>query len=191
MNLAPPAGSPASQRPYQVGRALGSKAGKPVQVTVEWLIDTGADIGVVRKAIGDRFDLTPTAASASPTTGGGGIIVKSGLRVEFRAEDHHGVSHTLLVSRSLGVKSNNNGSDIVGMDQLASAGVTVSWDPGGRTGALQVKPPTTSAAAAPSGSASLPRPGPSPAIVDHGSWLDVGGVRIDKRLWRAPGRRAD
>jgi hypothetical protein len=164
------------------------KAGKSVQVPVEWLVDTGADIGVVDKAIGDRFDLTSTGASASPTTGGGGIIVKAGLDAEFAAEDTSGASHTIRASLPVGVKSVTTGSNIVGMDQLASFSVTVDWDPAGGTGTLRTPLPPPSAAAPPASTASgsLRRPGPPPAIVDHGTWLDIGGIRVEKNLWRKP-----
>ena len=76
------------------------------------MIDTGADIGVVRKSIGDSFDMLATAASASPTTGGGGILIKIGLNALCTAEDSAG--------------SNNAGSDILGMDQLGSLAVDVT-----------------------------------------------------------------
>jgi hypothetical protein len=182
MNLGPPASSPGSRRPYQAGHASGTKAGKPVRVAVEWLVDTGADIGVVRNGVGANFDLVATAASASPTTGGGGILVKRGLRVEFAAEDSAGASHAMASSLPVGVKSTNTGSDILGMDQLASVGVEVTWKPDVRTGALLI-PPVGPPAPAPAPGPTT-KTAPPPGITDHGTWLDIGGVRLEKRLWR-------
>lgn len=154
-------------------------------MSVEWLIDTGADIGVVRKAVGDQFDLIATGASASPTTGGGGILVRTGLQAEFEAEDRSGVHHKLRVSEPVAVKSNNSSSDILGMDQLAAVAVEVTWNPAAQTGTLRINSaqPSSSTTSPPAGSVSK-RPNPPPVIVDHGTWVDIGGVRIEKRLWK-------
>jgi hypothetical protein len=186
MNLGPPSASPTNQRPHQQGRALGTKAGAPVQLSVEWLVDTGADVGGVHQAVGNSFDLVATAASASPTTGGGGMIVKTGLQVEFTAEDAAGAAHTILASQAVAVKSNNSGSNVIGVDQLAGAGVTVDWDAAAQTGTLEIKTPPPAGSAATSTSAQRAVPAPPPAIVDHGTWLSIDGVRVDKRLWRVP-----
>jgi hypothetical protein len=186
MNLGPPATAPGNRRPHQMGRALGFDAsGAPVAAAVEWMFDTGADVGVVRNSVGNRFQLTATGASASPTTGGGGILVKNGLQVEFAAEDPSGVSVTVVVTGSVGVKSNNAGSDILGMDQLASRGARVTWDPTARAGTVII--PAVSPAASPAPpprpmSTLISPPQRDQVIVDHGTWLDVGGVRVEKRL---------
>jgi hypothetical protein len=189
MNLGPPAAKPSSQRPYQPGNASGTKAGAPVRVAVEWMVDTGAEIGTVTKRIGDSFDLVATAASASPTTGGGGILVKTGMVAEFMAEDNAGTQQALSSSSAVGVKSNNSGSEILGVDQLAALAVEVEWDPARRRGTLKIstaaKSLPASAPMQPTATGSKPSLRPPLSIVDHGTWLDVGGVRLEKRQgWR-------
>ncbi len=174
MNLGPPISNSGSQRPYQAGHASGIKVGKPIRVAVEWMVDTGADIGVVRKTVGDNFDLVVTAGSASSTTGGGGILIKTG-------EDVAGASHPMTSILPVGVKSNDAGSDILGMEQLGSLGVEVIWKPDVRAGTLMIRAftaSTTTPAHIPA-TKSIPPSG----ITDHGTWLDVGAVRIEKRHW--------
>lgn len=163
--------------------------GAPVRVPVEWMIDTGADIAVVRQRIGRQFTLSPLAASASPTTGGGGILVMQGLQIEFFAEDPSGAQVPVTAAGPVGVKSNDAGSDIIGMEDLAAQQVSVQWDAARQTGALTI--PAASAA-------TMPFPAPAPGaprtagargsgaagVVDHGTWLAIDGVRIEKRLWR-------
>jgi hypothetical protein len=104
---------------------------------VEWLIDTGAVISVVTQGVANQFDLTPTGGSASATTGGGGILVKSGLKTEFEIEDLSGNSKTVTCSLDIGVKPNNKGSDILGVDQLNNVSAAIDWDPVYRTGKLR------------------------------------------------------
>jgi hypothetical protein len=122
-------------RPFQTGKLGGSKNGLSLEVANEWLIDTGATVSAITKSKGDQFDLTPTGASASATTGGGGIIMKSGLTATFVVFDslmkaNRDVSSALDV----GVKPNDYGSEILGMDQLANVGANVRWDPTAQDG---------------------------------------------------------
>jgi hypothetical protein len=155
------------------------------------MVDSGADIGVVRSSVGNQLALTATGVSASPTTGGGGIIIKTGLQVGFSAEDPHGASVTIADTAPVGVKSNNSGSDIIGVDQLAAHAVSLEWDAAARTGKLTVQTPAASSAVGPKGLLPFLMRRLSPiasssekTIVDHGTWIDVAGVRIEKRLWR-------
>jgi hypothetical protein len=136
-SLSPPTANPSDRRPHQTGAASGSKSGAVVQASVEWLIDTGAQISVVTSNTGNQFDLTPTGGSAAATTGGVGILVKSGLTCKFEAEDSSGVTNTLTGSLDVGVKPNNSGGEILGMDQLNAAQVEVIWDPRYRSGKLR------------------------------------------------------
>lgn len=194
MNLGPPAANPGSERPHQDGHASGTKSGAPVRIAIEWMVDTGSDITTVLNATGAKFDLTATGASASPTTGGGGILVYTGLAAEFTAEDRtSGTAYPMTSMQPLGVKSGNTGSEILGMDALSSNAVEVEWRPAARLGTLWIVPP--SFAKAPTGSGTFARSdaaadGNSPlvaaprGITDHRTWVDVGGVRVEKRLWR-------
>lgn len=175
MNLFPPSSRPLQQRPHQSGAAIGTKSSKPARANVEWLVDTGAELGCVRHTIGSQFDLAATGASASPTSGGVGILIMNGLEAEFNAEDAFGVSHTLRATQSVAVKSNNAGSDILGMDQLASLNVTIEWDPQVQKGTLTITGKSGPHKAVPASTMSTPQ------IVDHGTWVDVGGVRVEKR----------
>lgn len=137
MNLRSSNANHHSLRPHQTGHVAGRKSGTHVRFEIEWMIDTGADIGVVRKIVGDKFDLVATAASASPTNGGGGILIKQGLQVEFTAEDSVGIPRAMRSALPVGVKSSNAGSDIIGMDQLATLNVEVNWSPNSRVGTLK------------------------------------------------------
>jgi hypothetical protein len=136
-NLAPPSGNSSDRRPHQQGEARGFKSGLPVSADKEWMVDTGAQISVITKSNGDKFDLTAVGGSASGTTGGGRILVKSGLEMVFEVFDPAGVATTVTCSLDVGVKPNNKGSEILGMDQIADVGAIVEWDPGTRTGRLR------------------------------------------------------
>lgn len=136
-NLGPPSWDHAQRRPHQSGQARGNKRGLPVSVNVEWMVDTGAELSVVTKAVGARFKLTPAGGSASGTTGGGGIIVKSGMEVVFEVFDPGGSAVAITSSLDVGVKPNNDGSEILGVDQIDYAGAIIEWDPGTLTGRLR------------------------------------------------------
>jgi hypothetical protein len=135
-NLGPPSTNPFDRRPHQMGKATGYKFGSFVSVSKEFLIDSGADISCITKSNADRFDLTATGGSASATTGGGGILVKSGLTMIFDIFDKVGNQKSVHCSLDVGVKPNNNGSDILGMDQLNHVSAAVEWDPAHRSGKL-------------------------------------------------------
>ena len=134
--LGTPSGSPASRRPHAVGEAEGILAGTPVVYTVEWLVDTGAEVAVVQDRVGQCFDLSPTGATATGTTGGRAILMTRGMTVHVPTEDAMGGLSVRGSSRDVGVKSDNTGSNLVGVDQLADCGVTVEWDPLQRSGRL-------------------------------------------------------
>jgi hypothetical protein len=136
MSIGPPAGTTSSICPYQQGKARGRRFGLHVARDVEWLIDTGADISAVWNSIGAAFDVKSIGATASGTTGGGGIQIVTGIVAEFQAEDSSGRAHTVSGGRHMGIKSGDTGSNIFGMDSMAAAGATVSWDPNGGAGLL-------------------------------------------------------
>ena len=134
--LTTPAAARRSRRPHARGEARGSKRGRSVTKTVEWLLDSGADVTVVQKQVGDCFDLVATGASASPTTGSRGILMKRGMTVSVTVEDGTGVQRSAASALDVGVKPDNAGSNLVGMEQLAAAGAVLEWDPVRRTGRL-------------------------------------------------------
>jgi len=135
-NLGSPSSNSSDHRPHQVGKATGYKAGNPVTVGKEWLIDTGAQISCITKSNGDQFDLTLTGGSASGTTGGGGILVKSGLTMWFEIFDKAGAPKSVSCNLDVGVKPNNSGSEILGVDQLQHVGAAIEWDPSAQNGRL-------------------------------------------------------
>jgi hypothetical protein len=139
MNLGPPSTGGLTRRPFQSGQARGYLRGAPNSVTVEWLVDTGADIATVWDSVGSQFDRTRSIGfSAKPTTGGGGIQVVDGIEVEFSVEDAAGNPTTLVVGGMVAVKSNDATNNLLGMEQLAAAGASVEWDPSGRAGTLRI-----------------------------------------------------
>ena len=110
------------QEPHQQGEAGGYKWGAAVVSKTEWLIDTGAQISVVTNSKGALFDLTPAGGSASGTTGGGGILIKSGLKMIFEIFDAGGAAMQVTCNLDIGVKPNDDGSEILGMDQIERVG---------------------------------------------------------------------
>src|SRR5262249_43367258 len=94
-NLGPPTTNPNDRRPHQTGTAEGLSGGLLVTVSKEWMIDTGAQVSCITKDNADQFDLTPTGGSASATTGGGGILMKSGLTMKFEIIDSSGAAKTV------------------------------------------------------------------------------------------------
>jgi hypothetical protein len=135
-NLGPPSSNSSDHRPHQVGKATGYKAGNPVTAQKEWLVDTGAQISCITSSNAAQFDLKLTGGSASATTGGGGILVKTGLTMWFEIFDKAGASKSVSCSLNVGVKPNNSGSEILGVDQLEQVGAAVEWDPGTQDGRL-------------------------------------------------------
>ena len=139
MSLGPGSSDPTTHRPFQAGRVLGDENGVRVAENVEWLVDTGADIVAVWDRVGSRFDaVQAVGATASPTTGGGGMQVVTGIDAEFLVEDASGKMITRQVSGFVAVKSNNAASNVLGVAQLATAGARVEWDPSARSGSLRI-----------------------------------------------------
>jgi len=120
-------------RPFHSGQVSGTKSSVPVSQALEWLIDTGAQISVVHSSTGALFDLGPSTlagASARATTGSTGIALHSGLTVEFDVLQRSGATRPVACSAlDVGIKSNNSGSEILGMDQLEAERASVHWNP--------------------------------------------------------------
>ena len=147
MTLGPAQSGVKPDCPFQQGSAHGTKNSIPVQQAIEWLIDTGAEIAVVRANVGSQFDVVSAGFSASPTTGGGGIQVVTGVDVCFTVEDPSGAAHQVVSSRYVGIKSQNAGSNLIGMAQIADVQAEVRWDPGTKCVALRVPAPAVSSRA--------------------------------------------
>ena len=127
MTLLPPSGGPSNRRPHQLGRLHGTrKTGAAGSVVVEWLIDSGSDVAVVQARVGAVFDTKVTGATASPTTGGAGILMVRGLEVEIQVDSGSG-TYPVRVNTDVGIKSSDAGSNIVGVAELQAAGATLVW----------------------------------------------------------------
>lgn len=128
-NLHASPSNPRDPRPFQIGEIEGFKSGLLKTALKEWLVHTGAAISALTKDNADEFDLVPLGGSASATTGGGGILIKAGVVMIFTLLETSGVNRKVRCSLPVGVKANNSGSEILGMDQLASVQAKVRWDP--------------------------------------------------------------
>ena len=129
-------------RPQQKGRVVGidQYSGQDHSVAVTWLVDTGAELTTVRDCVGREFSYRRVrGATASTTTGGGGILVVTGLEAEFSVTNALGKVLPVRSSKVMGVKSNNSGSDLLGMIQLADKSAIVDWDPRNGLGSLRVR----------------------------------------------------
>ena len=135
-NLGPSSKDPTDQRPHQKGKAKGKKNGQDVEAEKEWMFDTGATVSAITKNNADKFDLTPVGATASGTTGGGGIIMKRGLTMVFSIIGRDGNPKEVRCSLNVGVKPNNSGSEIIGMDQIATVNAVILWNPKTQTGRI-------------------------------------------------------
>lgn len=134
--LSAPSGASSNRRPHQLGRVHGTRTnGTPGSCRVEWLIDSGADVAVVQKQVGALFTTKATGATASPTSGGPGILMVTGLDIEMEIVSAN-YSYPRRVRTDVGIKSSNDGSNIVGVAELDVAAVTLIWSAAQRAGAL-------------------------------------------------------
>jgi hypothetical protein len=133
-NLRASSANPHDPRPFQAGWVEGTRNKVPLTAAKEWLVDTGASISALTMSNAAQFDLIPLGGSASATTGGGGILIKAGLTMVFTVLDITGSNRWVRCSLPIGVKPNDQGSEILGMDQLAHVGAKVRWDPSAQDG---------------------------------------------------------
>jgi len=137
-NLSTPAGNSSDKRPHQAGLAIGTNTWfLTSSVSIEWMVDTGAEIACITQATANNFRLKNTGGSAAATTGGGGILIKSGLTTEFEVIDSSGNCTKVQCTLDVGVKPNNAGSEILGMDQIENAKAIVEWEPKSGKGRLR------------------------------------------------------
>ena len=138
-NLSTPTGNSSDKRPHQSGLAIGTNTWfLTSSVTIEWMVDTGAEIACVTQGTANNFRLKNTGGSASATTGGGGILVKSGLTTEFEVIDSSGNRKYVQCKLDVAVKPNNAGSEILGMDQIEDAKAVVEWEPKSGKGRIRL-----------------------------------------------------
>jgi hypothetical protein len=138
VTLRSPGASPHSLRPA-VGGSLRGVFGAPAAARpVEWILDTGAEITTVRRSVGEGLGATPTAWTASPTTGAGGIRVVDGLAVSFEARDADGAPRAVTVGGYVGIKDTDRMGDLLGMQQVALGRARIFWDPAARRGVLRL-----------------------------------------------------
>jgi hypothetical protein len=138
-NLGRFSGNASDPRPHQDGKIEGTKHGSSVTIDVEWLVDTGAEVSAITNSNANQFDLVSVAGSASATTGGGGIVMMSGVSTVFEMLDVHSNPQQVKCSLKIGVKPNNHGSEILGMDRAAYVSAVVEWDPTSRKGRLRIR----------------------------------------------------
>ena len=125
------------QRPHQDGTAEGDLNGTPVVEPVTWLIDSGAEIGAVRKYRRAQFSTTPYHAYGGQGAGGNsGISVHAGIEVVLEGVDPAGGAVRLSSTRPVGVWNSSRPSEVIGMDQLEEMNATLTWDPASGTGSL-------------------------------------------------------
>jgi hypothetical protein len=136
-----PSRSGSSIRPFQRGRITGRSRGAVVSEDVEWLVDTGSDITVVRNRVGSVFETTSRGLTASPTTGGQSIQVVTGLAAEFEVEDLRRRRRWVQAGGYVGIKPNDAASDLLGMQQVADVEATVTWSPSRRRGSISHRRP--------------------------------------------------
>jgi hypothetical protein len=130
----------ADPRPFQFGRVEGvTKSGVRLSKGKQWLADTGAAVSAITKSNADDFDLTTTAGTAFATSGGVGLLMKTGLTMFFEVEDSAGVAMEVKCALDVGVKPDDLGSEILGMDQIAHVNARIEWDPAARDGNILVK----------------------------------------------------
>jgi hypothetical protein len=120
-----------------MGSAEGTKNGASAVVSKEWLIDTGAEVSAITNSNADNFDLTPLGATARATSTGAGLAMHSGLTMVFEVKDSTGKDVTVNCSLDVGVKPDDSGSEILGMDQIAHVNARVEWDPAALDGDLR------------------------------------------------------
>jgi hypothetical protein len=113
--------------PTAVGELAGTFQGVPTSATVSWLIDTGSDMPLVRNASAQLFDWVPPAVGqfGYGTAGGPAIAIARDPIVRIFSD----VAGTPFAFQGwMGVKPNDDGSDVVGVNALAAWGAELTWD---------------------------------------------------------------
>jgi len=123
-----PPGEPA--RPIARGELIGVHGGMSQVVTVDWVVDTGAEITVVRQSVMVQlaWEMDAAGVVGHGTTGDDPIAIGHGpdLVLDGRFRPYPW----------LGVKEDDEGGDLLGVDTLARLGLTVVWDAASGSGWL-------------------------------------------------------
>lgn len=116
--------------PSQSGTVSGSSVatGQPLSRTAQWLFDTGSDVCVVPEAFANQFALRAAGIGTTAQGIGGGLrlLPRKGLTVEFTVEDATGTARTVSQATVVFIGGH---STIVGMKELTTGAVTITWDP--------------------------------------------------------------
>lgn len=117
-------------QPAQSGTVSGSSAatGQPLSRPVQWKFDTGSDVSVVPEALANEFALRPAGVgtTAQGIAGGPRLLPRKGLTVEFTVADATGAAQTISQPTVVFIGGQ---SKIIGMKELTTAGVSLTWDP--------------------------------------------------------------
>lgn len=136
MTLGPPTSKPGRRTPFQIGRARGvDRAGSPREVDIEWLIDSGADVPVIQDRVAKTFTLKATGGTASPTVGAVTMLMYEGLEVEATV-DQGGYLVPRAAPVDVGVKPNDQGSNLLGVAALHAMHATIVWSARRQAGVL-------------------------------------------------------
>ena len=141
------------RRPQQAGRVIGLDPSGTYEhsAPVTWVVDTGAEVTLVRDRVGSQFGYKPVKGVCGKSTTGDSFYLVTGLQAEFSVESHDGQDGSVSTVRSgrrIGIKRNDAGSDLLGMSQVSDVCATVHWNPRTGSGSMRAWAGGPSAAAA-------------------------------------------
>jgi hypothetical protein len=126
-------------QPAQSGAVTGFSpgTGQPLSKTVQWLFDTGSDVCVVPEAFANQFALRAAGVGTTAQGIGGGLrlLPRKGLTVEFAVEDATGTAQTISQPAVVFIGGQVK---IIGMKELTTGEVTLTWNPKQGTGKLTI-----------------------------------------------------
>jgi len=127
-----------SSRPFQNGHAKGVSAlsGVTHSLTVDWLIDTGADWSAVLPNLAANFVTTTPVPAVSAPPAGSAYRLAAGIQVEFTVRMSQGHSRVCAATPVIAIKASNVGSNLIGVPELADRSAEIRWDARTKTGEL-------------------------------------------------------
>jgi len=131
-NLGPPTGDPKDLRPFQTGKVRGKKNNQDVEVSKDWLIDTGSPISWITRENAKNFG--PATGGATITKDGRVYSVRRDLKMVFTKTKPDGKTEEVECNLPVAVGA----WDIIGMDQLKHVGCAIRWDPRKKDGDIYV-----------------------------------------------------
>ncbi|WP_433167187.1 hypothetical protein [Kribbella sp. CA-247076] len=128
-----------SSRPFQTGRAHGVNplSGGRHSLTVDWLVDTGADWSAVLPNLAMNFATTTPVPAVSAPPAGSAYRLAAGIEVEFTVWTKLGQQTVCATTPVIAIKANNVGSNLIGVPELADRSAEVRWNARTRTGELR------------------------------------------------------